>query len=77
MCDEVGVSRVGNDAIESVDKSQLSICFAEQKKAGIGSDGATAEVGGDGSSARTGKGRGWCDTVCHAVALVRVLKAVW
>ena len=66
MSDEVGVSRVRNDSVESVDESKLSIGFAEQKDASVGGDGTAGEVRDDVSSSSTGKGGGRCVTVCHS-----------
>ena len=44
MCDEAGITGIGNGGIECARKPELSVGFAEEEDAGIGGDGAAGEV---------------------------------
>ena len=74
---EYGVAGIGNDPVEGSDEPEVAVGFAKHACASIGGDVAAGKVGVNFAAVATGKGKRWCDTLCHRDGSWMVGDFVW
>jgi len=65
VCDPLGIARIRDSAVQGIEQAKAFIDLAQEQSASIRGERTAREVDFKAALAKTGKGQGFCATLCH------------